>query len=102
MSEDAAARNQRGALTQAGAGIAASRRNSGDFARLSSCRRPSMLARFNVLAVAAVLLSACGMNTHPRIADIRYNPGRYQNHSVTMNGIVTGLHLEEERVHFKY
>jgi hypothetical protein len=116
-----------------------------------------MIARFSVLAVAAVLLCACGMNTHPRIADIRYNPGRYQNHSVTVNGVVTsswgvplmpvnlykvndgtgevtvisnhgtvptkgarvsvkgrvndiatvrgqavGLHLEEEKVHFKY
>jgi hypothetical protein len=48
-----------------------------------------MLARFSVLAVATVFLSACGMNTHPRIADIKYNPGRYQNHSITVNGVVT-------------
>jgi hypothetical protein len=35
MKERTATRNQRGALTQAGAGIAALRRNSGDFAWLS-------------------------------------------------------------------
>ena len=47
-----------------------------------------MLARFSVLALGAVLMSACA-TTHPRIADIKYNPGRYQNHSVTVNGVVT-------------
>ena len=116
-----------------------------------------MFARFSMLAVAAALLSACALTTHPRIADIKYNPGRYQNRSVTVDGVVTsswgvplmpvklykvddgtgevtvvsqhgtvptkgarvsvkgrvsevatfggqavGLHLEEERVHFRY
>ena len=115
-----------------------------------------MLGRVKVLGISAVLLSAC-VTTSPRIADIRYNPGRYQNHSVTVSGVVTsswgvplapvklykvndgtgevtivsnhgtiptrgarvsvkgrvnevatvggqavGLHLEEEKVHFKY
>ena len=111
----------------------------------------------NLIATAAVVLLAGCATAHPRIADIKYNPGRYQNHSVTVNGVVTsswgvplvpvklykvndgagevtivsnhgtiptkgarvsvtgrvnevatvggqavGLHLEEEKVHFKY
>jgi hypothetical protein len=48
-----------------------------------------MLARFSVLAFAVALVSACATTAHPRIADIKYNPGRYQNHSVTVNGVVT-------------
>ena len=47
-----------------------------------------MLGRFSVLSVSAVLLSAC-VTTNPHIAEIRYNPGRYQNHSVTVSGVVT-------------
>jgi hypothetical protein len=108
-------------------------------------------------SVSVVMLLAGCVTTHPRIADLKYNPGRYQNHSVTVNGVVTsswgvplapvklyrvddgtgvmtivsnhgtiptkgarvsvtgrvneiasvggqavGLHLEEEKVHFKY
>jgi len=37
---------------------------------------------------AVVLLAGCA-TTHPRIADIKYNPGRYQNRTVTVNGVVT-------------
>lgn len=39
-------------------------------------------------AIAVTLLAGC-VTTHPRIADIKYNPGRYQNHSVIVNGVVT-------------
>ena len=115
-----------------------------------------MFRRLSLIAIAAAFMSAC-VTTNPRIADIKYNPGRYQNHSVTVNGVVTsswgvplmpvklykvndgtgevtvvsqhgrvptkgarvsvkgrvsevasfgggavGLHLEEEKVHFKY
>jgi hypothetical protein len=110
-----------------------------------------------LVPVSAVMLVAGCVTAHPRIADLKYNPGRYQNHSVTVNGVVTsswgvplapvklyrvddgtgevtivsnhgtvptkgarvsvtgrvneiaivggqavGLHLEEEKVHFKY
>jgi len=48
-----------------------------------------MLKRIVPLALAAGLLGGCAMSTHPKIADIKYNPGHYQNHSVTVNGVVT-------------
>lgn len=48
-----------------------------------------MLARFGVIAIAAASLSACVLTAHPRIADIKYDPGRYENRSVTVSGVVT-------------
>jgi hypothetical protein len=41
-----------------------------------------------VLVAVVILLAGCA-TTHQRIADIKYNPGRYRNHSVTVNGVVT-------------
>jgi hypothetical protein len=41
------------------------------------------------LVFAAALLGGCALSSHPRIADLKYNPGRYQNHSVTVDGVVT-------------
>jgi len=46
-----------------------------------------MLRKVALLAFAVSLLAACA--THTRIADIKFNPGRFQNHSVTVNGVVT-------------
>jgi hypothetical protein len=48
-----------------------------------------MVARFGLVAAAAALLSACVLTAHPRIAEIKYNPGRYENRSVTVSGVVT-------------
>ena len=48
-----------------------------------------MLSRIAPLAIAAALLTGCALTSHPRIADIRDNPGRYQNRSVTVDGVVT-------------
>ncbi|HEX6463207.1 MAG TPA: hypothetical protein VFZ98_02085 [Vicinamibacterales bacterium] len=42
-----------------------------------------------LLALAAGLLAGCALSSHPRIADIKYNPGRYQNRTITVDGIVT-------------
>ena len=39
------------------------------------------------LAVAAAL-SGCALHS-PSIADLKYNPGRYQNKTVAINGVVT-------------
>ena len=39
--------------------------------------------------VALVLLAGCALTSHPRIADLKYNPGRYQNRNVTVEGVVT-------------
>jgi hypothetical protein len=40
-------------------------------------------------ACALFLLAGCALSTHPRIADIKYNPGKYQNRNVTVDGVVT-------------
>ena len=48
-----------------------------------------MIKRFAPLALAVSLLAGCALSGHPRIADIKYNPGRYQNRSVTVDGVVT-------------
>jgi hypothetical protein len=41
------------------------------------------------LALAMGLLAGCALSSHPRIAELKYNPGRYQNRSVTISGVVT-------------
>jgi hypothetical protein len=47
-------------------------------------------ARFAVLISLVALTMACGaLLRSPRIADLKYNPGRYQNRSVSIEGIVT-------------
>ena len=48
-----------------------------------------MLWKTVPLALVAGLLAGCALSSHPRIADIKYNPGRYQNHTVTVDGVVT-------------
>jgi len=46
------------------------------------------LARFAAAAALAVLTSACALRA-PDIADLQRHPGRYQDHTVTVNGVVT-------------
>lgn len=48
-------------------------------------------ARYAALvAVFALVASGCAVSLrNPQIADLRDNPGRYQNHSVSIDGIVT-------------
>jgi len=48
-----------------------------------------MIKKLAPLVIAVSLLAGCALSGHPRIADIKYNPGRYQNHSVTIDGVVT-------------
>jgi hypothetical protein len=48
-----------------------------------------MIKRLVPIACALSLVAGCALSTHPRIADLKYNPGRYQNHSVTVTGVVT-------------
>ena len=48
-----------------------------------------MLRKIGPLAVALAVLGGCALTSHPRIADIKYNPGRYKNRNVTVNGVVT-------------
>jgi hypothetical protein len=48
-----------------------------------------MVRRLAPLALAVALLGGCALSSHPRINEIKYNPGRYQNRSVTVEGVVT-------------
>jgi len=48
-----------------------------------------MTGKVAPLALSLGLLAGCALSSHPKIADIKYNPGRYQNHSVTVEGVVT-------------
>jgi hypothetical protein len=48
------------------------------------------VCRFAVVVVLAAFMSACAMSLrNPHVADLRNNPGRYQNHSVSIDGVVT-------------
>jgi hypothetical protein len=46
------------------------------------------MRKFAPLAIALMVLAACATG-HPKIAELKYNPGRYQNRSVTVDGVVT-------------
>jgi hypothetical protein len=48
-----------------------------------------MIRKLAPLALSLGLLTGCALSGHPKIADIKYNPGRYQNHTVTVDGVVT-------------
>ena len=47
-----------------------------------------MIKKYAPLALALAVLAACA-TAHPKIAEIKYDPGRYQNRSVTVDGVVT-------------
>jgi hypothetical protein len=46
-----------------------------------------MIKRLAPAVCGLFLLAGCALN--PRSADLKYNPGRYQNRSVTVDGVVT-------------
>jgi hypothetical protein len=48
-----------------------------------------MIKKLAPLALSLGLLAGCALSSHPKIAELKYNPGRYQNHSVTVDGVVT-------------
>ena len=48
-----------------------------------------MVRKLAPLAIAISLLAGCALSGNPKIADLKYNPGKYQNHTVTVNGVVT-------------
>jgi len=47
------------------------------------------IKRLAPIGLAVVLLAGCALTGHPRIADLKYNPGRYQDRNVTVEGVVT-------------
>jgi hypothetical protein len=48
-----------------------------------------MVRKLAPVMLAIGLLAGCALSSHPKIADLKYNPGRYQNRSVTVDGVVT-------------
>jgi hypothetical protein len=48
-----------------------------------------MFKKLAPLALSLGLLAGCALSSHPKIAELKYNPGKYQNHSVTVDGVVT-------------
>jgi hypothetical protein len=50
----------------------------------------SNVLRLTGTVIVAVSLSACAVSLrNPHIADLRDNPGRYQHHTVSIDGVVT-------------
>ena len=48
-----------------------------------------MIRKLAPLVLAASFLGGCALSGHPHINEIKYNPGKYQNRSVTVDGVVT-------------
>jgi hypothetical protein len=49
-----------------------------------------------------VLLAGCALNTRPSVAELKYNPGRYHDRTVAIEGVVTtswGLPLVPVRLY---
>lgn len=55
--------------------------------RLTRLVRPWVLAPG--AAVLALSVSACALATRPSVAELKYNPGRYQDKTVAIEGVVT-------------
>ena len=50
---------------------------------------PKLLARATAAAALALLVSGCALSTRRTVQEIKYNPGRYHNKTVAIDGIVT-------------
>jgi hypothetical protein len=50
----------------------------------------SSIARLIAPLALAIMLSGCALAVRtPSVAELKYNPGRYQNKTVAINGVVT-------------
>jgi hypothetical protein len=47
------------------------------------------LARLIAPLALVVMLAGCALTRHPSIAEVKYNPARYHNKTVSMDGVVT-------------
>ena len=47
------------------------------------------LAGLVAMLALAGAVSGCALNSRPSVAELKYNPGRYQNKTVAIDGIVT-------------
>jgi hypothetical protein len=53
-------------------------------------RSRMFFARFTALLALAIMLSGCALAVRrPSIAELKYNPGRYQDRTVSVDGVVT-------------
>ncbi len=50
---------------------------------------PKQIARFAGPLALALILSGCALATRPSVAELKYNPGRYQDKTVAIEGVVT-------------
>jgi hypothetical protein len=41
------------------------------------------------LVFSSLVLSGCALASNPSVAELKYNPGRYQNKTVAIDGVVT-------------
>lgn len=48
-----------------------------------------LLRKFAPFALVLAFAGGCALSSHARIADLKYNPGRYQDRNVTVDGVVT-------------
>ena len=52
---------------------------------------PGRIARVTAALATAALLSGCALVTgRPTIQELKYNPGRYHDRTVAIDGVVTG------------
>jgi hypothetical protein len=50
---------------------------------------PRLLARATAAAVLTLLVSGCALSRRSTVQEIKYNPGRYHDKTVAIDGIVT-------------
>jgi hypothetical protein len=49
-----------------------------------------LMSRFVAPLALVSLVTGCALTTgHPSVAEVKYNPGRYQNRTVAIDGVVT-------------
>ena len=47
------------------------------------------LAGLAAMLALAVMVSGCALNSRPSVSELKYNPGRYQDKTVAIDGVVT-------------
>ncbi|HSC29595.1 MAG TPA: hypothetical protein VLD67_20125 [Vicinamibacterales bacterium] len=50
---------------------------------------PRSIARLAVPLALAALLAGCALSRRTTVAELKYNPGRYQDRTVAIDGVVT-------------
>ena len=50
---------------------------------------PRLITRVAAAATLAVLLSGCALSARRTVQEVKYNPGRYHDRTVAIDGVVT-------------